>query len=690
MRYALYCLFFLLLATPGNAQVTGAFKAGKEEAIHDILERIAEEYELEVDLLDVQTELEHYYDEPLNLNAATYEELAGLYILSEAQIKSLREHIKEFGPLISIYELQAVEGFDINTIERLLPFITVNSNTGASNITIKQALKQGTNDLILRSAETLERAKGYSLPAGDKNRFLGSPYQLYTRYDHHFGSKLSLGFTAKKDAGEEFFRGSQKQGFDFYSAHFYYSGGKRMKSLAIGDYSIQFGQGLCAGSGLLFSKSPEVLNIARPAQGIRPYRSTNEAQYLRGFAITYGLGNFDITAFGSHKYIDATVHPADSLAQTEFYFSALQLAGLHRNLPELANRHTISEDMCGGELKYTYKGLKLGATGIYGSYSIPLQKVLKPYNQFDFNGRDFLNTGINYSWLFRNAYFFGETSGSRNGAIATINGFLINLGPMLDFGAIYRNYPRSYQALYSNAFREGSGDNNERGSYLALTFRPAREWRLGAYFDKFEFPWLRYRVDAPSGGYDYLADLDYKPGKKLDIYARYRSHVKEVDAPAGTENLHLLLHTNKQSLRFQLTYHVNDVLMFRTRMEVSRFTEETMRPENGFVAFQDLEYKPLNKKLGISLRYSLFDISGYNARIATFEKDVPSSFSIPFLQNDGTRYYVLLQYRITRGATAIFRFARTAYFNKDAISSGINQIQGNLHTEVKAQLDFRF
>jgi len=45
--------------------------------------------------------------------------------------------------------------------------------------------------------------------------------------------------TMEKDPGEEFFRGSNRVGFDFYSAHLYYRNISRtVKALAFGDYQV--------------------------------------------------------------------------------------------------------------------------------------------------------------------------------------------------------------------------------------------------------------------------------------------------------------------------------------------------------------------------------------------------------------------------------------------------------------------
>ncbi|MBK8413789.1 MAG: hypothetical protein IPL22_04265 [Bacteroidetes bacterium] len=63
--------------------------------------------------------------------------------------------------------------------------------------------------------------------------------------------KISWGFTADKDAGEQFFKGNQKRrGFDFYTAHFAIRNVGPFALIAIGDYQVGYGQGLTLSSGL--------------------------------------------------------------------------------------------------------------------------------------------------------------------------------------------------------------------------------------------------------------------------------------------------------------------------------------------------------------------------------------------------------------------------------------------------------
>src|SRR5688500_9910442 len=69
-------------------------------------------------------ELEQFRKNPINLNTADVDELKQLRIVTDLQIANLTSYRNLFGKLISIYELQAVPSWDVNTIRKLLPFIT--------------------------------------------------------------------------------------------------------------------------------------------------------------------------------------------------------------------------------------------------------------------------------------------------------------------------------------------------------------------------------------------------------------------------------------------------------------------------------------------------------------------------------------------------------------------------------------
>src|SRR6185436_10866202 len=106
---------------------------------------------------------------------------------------------------------------------KLAPFITIKEETTAFS-NIRKQLRDGEHQLLLRFAIPLAKPPEYLLPDTVSSSYYGSPLKLWMRYRYQFKRSLQFGFSAEKDAGEEFFRGTHKMGFDFYSFHLFKRG----------------------------------------------------------------------------------------------------------------------------------------------------------------------------------------------------------------------------------------------------------------------------------------------------------------------------------------------------------------------------------------------------------------------------------------------------------------------------------
>src|SRR5687768_14988101 len=75
--------------------------------------------EEEMNYEDIYENLLQFYQNPIDLNNTTAEELNSLLLLTPNQIANLLKHRQENGNLMSLYELQAIPGFDLITINRI-------------------------------------------------------------------------------------------------------------------------------------------------------------------------------------------------------------------------------------------------------------------------------------------------------------------------------------------------------------------------------------------------------------------------------------------------------------------------------------------------------------------------------------------------------------------------------------------
>ncbi len=644
---------------------------------------------------DVETEDDSYLQQmqqllknPVNLNTATETELKELKILTQLQIQNFISYRNLMGGLISVYELQAVPGWGIDVIQKLRPFITVNtSSTLIENI--NNRLKTGEHSLLVRVTQIAEKSKGYRIDSV-ANFYPGSPQRILLRYKYQFKNLLQYGVVAEKDAGEQFFKDSQKKGFDFYSAHLFIRNSGNIKSLAIGDFTVNLGQGLTQWQSLAFKKGPDVMNIKREADVLRPYNSAGEIFFHRGAGITLKNKNLEATFFASLKNIDANFI-TDTIQTTEDYVSSFQTSGFHRTKSEAADKGVQQQLAYGGNLSYRYKNLNLGLNAIQYKFKLPLQKDVAPYNLYALNGSSFGNYSFDYSYTYKNIHLFGEAAINNKANVASVTGILFSAAASVDISMFYRNISQAYQSLYTNAFTENTFPSNEKGFYTGIAIHPGGIWRIEAYADFFKFPWLKFRVDAPSTGADYLLQLTGKPNKQLEFYTRFRSQTKAINQSNNTTVLSALVKQPRQNWRTQVSYKINSTVTLRSRVEIVWFNDGVNdAKEQGFLGYTDVILKPLLKPWAGSLRLQYFETESYNSRVYAFENDVLYSYSIPVFYDKGFRYYLNANYDATQKLTFWFRWAQTIYAGKTLVGSGLDEIKGNKKSEIKLQALYKF
>ncbi len=236
-------------------------------------------------------DLEHFKKNPVNLNTADADELKQLRIVTDLQIANLISYRNLFGKFISIYELQAVPAWDVSTIKKLLPFVTTSAALSLKEEAGKR-FREGDHSLLLRVSQVLEKADGFD-KATSGTKYLGSPQKIFFRYRYTYKNLLQFGVVGDKDAGEQFLKGAQKKGFDFYSFHLFARKIGIIQSLAIGDFSVNMGQGLIQWQGLAFKKSVDVMGVKRQSAVLRPYSSAGEFYFHRGAGITIKKGKLN-------------------------------------------------------------------------------------------------------------------------------------------------------------------------------------------------------------------------------------------------------------------------------------------------------------------------------------------------------------------------------------------------------------
>lgn len=653
--------------------------------LEQLVETLTEQHGEQFDYSELTERFNHYLKYPINLNGTDGKELESLSFLSALQVRNILGHRTLSGPYLSTLELQAVDGIDLNTYRFLSLFVTVQEANPLKEAKWKDYFLEGQHDLMWRYARNIPSARGFHIPDSlGRSRYLGSPDRFFVRYRYGFRNKVYFSLNMEKDAGEQFFAGAQRLGFDFYSASLYLRDFGRWQKIVVGDYGLQFGQGLGMWTGLGFGKGSMLHHMARQEQGLRPYTSTNEFLYLRGLAATYVRGQVRITPFVSYKPVTATLQ--DTLDGLR-YFSSISQTGLHRTPSEAANRNALRQWVLGANTLFSASHFQVGATFYHLGFDGFLDRADRLYNRFGFSGSHSNNASLYYDANVGNAYVFGEGAYQVGRDFAYLNGVLLSLSHQLSAILLHRHYGRAYDVLHNQAVAEASTATNEKGFYSGLSYQPHRQLEWVAYADRFAFPWLRYQVDAPSDGVDLFTQVTYMPNRDTRLLLRYRYRDKAENAD-GLTVYDLLERVKRQQFRFDVQYRCSDRWRMRNRAEVVLYGKG-MEKERGYMLYHDAIYQSARSRFGANCRLAYFNTQGYNPRVYALESDVLYAYSFPLYHNLGLRYYANLRYKMARHMDIWLRYATFVYPQMDSIGSGLDEIAGNRRSEIKIQFRYQ-
>ena len=661
--------------------------AQEDDLIKDIIESVADNLSEDYDLSELTEQLTYYRRHPVDLNKSNPTELKKLVFLSALQISNLFEHISTTGALIDILELQSIDGFDRETIARIIPFVRVGKSSELTNASAKKLIDKGHNDLILRYGRILHTQKGFrDLPG---SRYLGSPEKLLLRYRYNYLDALSVSIVAEKDAGEQLWLGAT--GIDHLSGNVaFFKLNKVVEKIIIGDYSLQFGQGLTLWSGFAFGKGPEVTSVAAKDMGLRPYSSSNEASFLRGVAATANLSlNLHLTPFVSFRRLDASLKfPSEDYATLQ----SINISGLHRTNTELKNQKSLGQQIYGAAIQYLNSNLNIGAVGYQSLYEHEFVTGNQLYNKHSFTGKRLFNAGIHYNYTLGNVYMYGEAAHSFKSGWAIVNGAMASLSQKVSAVLLYRNYGKDYHSFLSSSVGEGWETSNESGWYAGLNYAPDRRWMFSVYGDYFMFPWLRYRVDDASKGYEALSQASFTPSKTFKLLLRYKREVKQQnpDADDVSSSELVLVKVTKENFRVACDWRLNKTFGFQQRAELVNYQKGGRADELGFLICHDTNYKPATLKISGNMRLAYFKTPSYNSRIYVYEDDVLYGSSFGGYYGKGIRTFMNLKYSILRNLDLWGRYAIYIYQDREVVGSGLDEIAGNKKSDLKFQVRYQF
>lgn len=609
---------------------------------------------------------------PIDINAATRDELSRLPFLSDAQVSDILEYIYRHGPMASLAELQLIESLDYARRHLLQCFAYAGKGPQERRPAPYRLLTGGRHELTGAVRLPLYERKG------DHGGYLGYKQKHWLRYTFDAGDLLSAGFAASQDSGEPFFAAKNTLGYDFYS--FYIRIGRLgpFETIIAGRYTASFAMGLVANNGFSLGKLSTLSSLGRASSGLRPSASRSAANYLQGVAATARIGRgMRLSLFASYRPHDATLNDEDGSART------IVTSGYHRTPTEMEKKNNTHSATAGLNVSFGRGGFHAGATAVYTHYDRPLRPdKAAPYRRHYPEGSDFANASVDYGYASHTVTLRGETAVNRRGNVATINAVSLSPCGGLAIVALHRFYSCRYTALLADAFSEGGHVRNEHGAYIGADWRPTGRLRLYAYFDYARFAWPRYRVSLPSQAFDNAIAASYT-ADRWRIDARYRVRHRQRD---NADKTALRGYTDRR-LRLALTLGT-DKGAWNSRTQVDAAQSRSDGNDLGLMVSQSAEARW--RWLRLYAFAAWFATDSYDSRLYAYERGPLYTFSFPAYYGRGVRYALMASADIWRNLTLTAKAGVTDYLDRSTIGSGLRRIDGSSMADIDVQLRWKF
>ena len=600
-------------------------------------------------------------ENPVKINSADLAEISRLFFLSDFQVKALMDYTRSSGRIFSNYELVNIPGFDKETVEMMIPFITLDSKVTMNSDSVGWRITSLTN---------------LSVRSGNKDTTsLGSPWKILTKYKFTGGS-FSGGLTIEKDPGEKFFSGNPPLP-DFLSANIAYTGTSVIRKIIIGDYSARFGQGTNINTGIRTGLSLSSPGYMSAVDEIRPYTSTDENNFFRGVAAEFSFENLGISLFYSKNNRDATL--GSSSGSSKDYIENFYSAGIHNTPSLLLKKDAITEMVYGINLSYNLNNLRVGFTMSGDRFSLPVRLTGNDTADiFKFEGNRNNLCTFSYNGFIKRILLFGEFSINDVEKYAFVQGVSFRPSDRLTINFLFRRYAGGYISFHGKGPGGSTSTGNEQSILGNFTFEAAKHLFISGGCEIQDFLWLKYRCSAPTQGIRQEIRARFLPMEKLTIEALYdyRLSMSNNSETTGIPEQKQIIN---RSVKGSLRYSLYDNLTLGTRIDF-KITDPS--GSKGIVLLQDFNYRFRKIPVSVWARFCIFDTDDWNSRIYTYENDLLYSFSIPALSGEGSRSYIMVKWEISHKTELRVRYGLTTL-----IESGTN-IKDN--EEVKIQIRMQF
>jgi len=594
----------------------------------------------------VLQDYQEYLSKPLDLNAASLEELEASALFSSYQIYNLIKYRERFGSLYSVYELPGIPGFHLSDLNEIAPFVKFSSEL------LPEVKFKGKHMLMINVTRTFPLDDKYRVnsDSGDNSGYTGSPLKTSLRIRSQAWEKLSMALSYEKDAGELFLYRKRPQ---FLSGYISYQGKGIIKQLVIGNFQLNQGAGLVNGNGFIHKAGSFHIN-RQSLSRIRPYASLSESRYEQGGACKIGTKNFLLLFWTSYHKFSLSPTAFIENPRGERWLDFQRTSGLYRSKSELEGRDLAYRIHGGIQLLYTYRKLSLGI--LHGMEWIGPNKEAMTQLDEKPQAPPFRKISLHGNWSKEQFQIFGELSASQFSSLALLIGSSVHFNDFVQGNLLLHHYGAEYQGSLPSSYGSGSDIKNEQGLAINLHVETGKLITAELTAEVFRYPMPRYLTNVPSGAYRLDLCL-HNPGSQM-LEWRARIYSKTWQSTEADENsrIRLLKDHRVNRLDGQVSYNHNDILKWQSRL-VLGFSTSQNKPAPAYAAVQQLTLSG-SAGLKVSAQLVAFNVCNWDNRIYLYEPGFYYSFNFPVYYGSGQKTTILFTYKPTSGITIASKLSR--------------------------------
>ncbi|CUU02977.1 DNA uptake protein ComE [Candidatus Kryptobacter tengchongensis] len=458
-------------------------------------------------------------------------------------------------------------------------------------------------------------------------------------------SNFSGGYIIEKDYGERKIN-------DLTNLFVEYRGSGILRKFIVGNYILQFGQGILMWRPVSLGKgSDAILPAVRSFENYSSgYISTDEVKPMFGGVVNLKFKNFESVLFYSKTNLASSVDSLDRVRYIDF-------SGINTGA-----RVSLLRNLIGGIVSFSWRNFSFGILNFYEKLNRDFSpSISRPFQ------RESFYSGFEFDLYFRNLNLFGEIGSKKLLHFSYVTGLTMGFGD-LNFVFHFRKLNPNFISINGNVFSERYGEAwNEEGFYSGVKFK-IWKMRFSGYWDMFKFP--RFDLNDVKNGDDRRIEISFAVSRSVNFKFMFRQKV----TVEGIKNIDEFGRTfwgegveSRRNIRFELENKFKKI-SFRSRVEVVRRNLNGV--EKGILIYQGVKCEILNN-LKIYGRIAFFRTDSYWSRIYVYEDDIDGVVSlIPFYGN-GLRWYLVVKYKFGKLLSLQIKYGESLFIDREVVRNNL-------------------